>query len=417
MLSGNLPGTIERLYRLITVECVAPSVLEGAMDIVRPHHPFPTRVKKTLFLAGPTPRDPSVIGWREEAIRLLQDLGYDGHVFNPEPLNLSGLNADGSGTTPSSEAYRAQVDWEEEALRRSDVIVFWVPRSEILPGLTTNTEFGAWRKSGKLVWGSPPGTPSVKYQKHHCVREHIPCFNDLKQTLQAALSFVGEGYDRIGALTQLPSFILKRADFQQWHTNLVLAGNNLETVNLEWSFWSGPGKKRSFIHVLSAGVFLPGEARSKTNEILILRPDISSVVLHCPQLRKVVLVAEYRLPVSNTAGLVYELPGGSSWTDESARQVAQSEVSEEVGIHLLQSRFISHGTRQLNATLSVHRCHLFSVELSVEELQSITDQEGPRGNLEDSERTYPLVMDYDHALSHPHVDWGMRGALAAVLTP
>ena len=41
-------------------------------------------LKKSIFLAGPTPRSKEVKSWRPEAIRLLKEKGFDGVVFVPE---------------------------------------------------------------------------------------------------------------------------------------------------------------------------------------------------------------------------------------------------------------------------------------------------------------------------------------------
>ena len=39
--------------------------------------------KKSIFLAGPTPRGENVISWRTEACQLLENLGFDGVVYVP----------------------------------------------------------------------------------------------------------------------------------------------------------------------------------------------------------------------------------------------------------------------------------------------------------------------------------------------
>ena len=39
---------------------------------------------KSIFLAGPTPRDGNVISWRIEACKILEKLGFDGIVYVPE---------------------------------------------------------------------------------------------------------------------------------------------------------------------------------------------------------------------------------------------------------------------------------------------------------------------------------------------
>ena len=40
--------------------------------------------EKSIFLAGPTPRSLDVETWRKEAIRILEELGFDGIVYVPE---------------------------------------------------------------------------------------------------------------------------------------------------------------------------------------------------------------------------------------------------------------------------------------------------------------------------------------------
>ena len=40
--------------------------------------------EKSIFLAGPTPREKDIISWRNEAIKILENLGFDGIVYVPE---------------------------------------------------------------------------------------------------------------------------------------------------------------------------------------------------------------------------------------------------------------------------------------------------------------------------------------------
>jgi hypothetical protein len=62
---------------------------------------LPDPCSASLFLAGPTPRDPATPSWRPEAQRLLAELGYTGAVILPEPR--------GGGWRHS---YIEQIDWE-----------------------------------------------------------------------------------------------------------------------------------------------------------------------------------------------------------------------------------------------------------------------------------------------------------------
>ena len=45
---------------------------------------LPSSVNATIFLAGPTPRGGQALSWRREAVSVLQDEGFTGHVFIPE---------------------------------------------------------------------------------------------------------------------------------------------------------------------------------------------------------------------------------------------------------------------------------------------------------------------------------------------
>ena len=154
------------------------------MNVVYAKQPFPSRTKGSIFLAGPTPRDPSVPSWRPEALRLLQESGWDGDVYVPEP----------DGDTPWDADYEGQVEWEETALHCSDIILFWIPRdltplangSLAMPGLTTNIEFGVWAESGKVVLGYPEGAPSMRYPRHYADKHQMLVGSTLDETLDLA---------------------------------------------------------------------------------------------------------------------------------------------------------------------------------------------------------------------------------------
>ncbi len=114
---------------------------------------------KSIFLAGPTirrefPENKDKISWRVEAIKILNELNFDGVVYVPEYEN----------NQPITE-FEKQFEWEWNALHSSSVIVFWVPRKfPELPALTTNVEFGFYINSEKLiVYGRPDGADKTRY--------------------------------------------------------------------------------------------------------------------------------------------------------------------------------------------------------------------------------------------------------------
>jgi hypothetical protein len=124
-------------------------------------------LRKSIFLAGPTPRPPHegeapVPSWRPEALEHLAAAGFDGDVFVPEASDW--LQHDN---------YDAQVRWEWEALAQSTVVAFWIPRDILqeqngrtslkMPAFTTNVEFGLYVQSGRAMLGYPPGSQKMSY--------------------------------------------------------------------------------------------------------------------------------------------------------------------------------------------------------------------------------------------------------------
>jgi hypothetical protein len=112
-----------------------------------------TKSKKSIFLAGPTPRNNFIESWRKDAVKKLEELGFDGIVYVPE-----------YSTMKPKEDYVDQAMWERIALTASTIIMFWIPR-EIpnMEGYTTNVEFGYWLHTKKVIYGRPDGAKKIKY--------------------------------------------------------------------------------------------------------------------------------------------------------------------------------------------------------------------------------------------------------------
>lgn len=382
------------------------------MHIVYANQEPPAAWESAIFLAGPTPRDAKTPSWRPEAIRILAHLGYNGVVFVPE-------TEDGVW----KHNYDDQIEWEEKCLNLADVILFWVPRElEHMPAFTTNVEWGFWmgRDPSKLVLGAPPHAPKMRYLEYYAEKLHVPLLKDLGAVCGAATAILSEGATRSGGEREVPLHIWNTHSFQTWYANLKTAGNRLDGARVEWVFAVGP-KRQPFAYALHANVHVMHENRNKTNEFVLVRPDISSVVLfsggHSSKCR-VVLVQEFRTPVSNVSGMVTELPGGSSWKpNQDPRVVAAEECEEEVGITIAPERFTHISTRQLAATFSSHQCHLFAAHLSHEEMDAIEHRPRiARGVEGSSERTYTIVRRHFELLADDTVDWSTLGMITKVVT-
>jgi nucleoside 2-deoxyribosyltransferase len=111
----------------------------------------------TVFLAGPTVRgnQPHLTSWRPEACDIFHSLGFDGNIIIPEFTSRTESDR-GKYWIPS---------WEFAGLIGCDAILFWVPRTRELIGLTTHHEKGYWlaSKRNKIAYGRPPESYRNEY--------------------------------------------------------------------------------------------------------------------------------------------------------------------------------------------------------------------------------------------------------------
>ena len=121
------------------VKVLIPSDEEGNMTDL-------SSVKNAIFLAGPCPREDyeNQDKWRNEAVDILKDIGFNGIVLNPTNKNYSKMKS-----------LDKQTAWENEAMSIASAIVFWCDRSETHPGFTTNYEIGAWMEKPRIYVGIP----------------------------------------------------------------------------------------------------------------------------------------------------------------------------------------------------------------------------------------------------------------------
>ncbi|MEU9016400.1 hypothetical protein [Actinomadura sp. NPDC048394] len=233
----------------------------------------------------------------------------------------------------------------------------------------------------------------------------------------------------------VPLPVRRTASFRRWYTAQRNAGNTLLGARPVWTSTPGqesneqPGEEPGavFFWALHVRMHVAAEDRIKDNEVVISRPDVSVVALYRPgpslDETVVVLVREFRSPASTPDGYVHELPGGSSppkATEATAPDPlvqAVDEVAEETGLRVDPRRFRAHGSGQVAATVSAHHAHLFSVEITDEELGWLrTRQDCPHGVEADSERTWVEIATYGEIRAARLVDWATLGMLAEALT-
>lgn len=382
------------------------------MQVVYTGEEAPKTLTKSIFLAGPTPRNKQEQeSWRPDALKILEDKGYDGVVFVPE---------DRKGEFKLE--YDDQIGWEEKHLNMADCIVFWVPRDlepdskgyPKMAAFTTNVEFGAWADSGKIVFGAPPKATKNGYLKHYCEKYNVPMGDTLTETLDHAMEMLGEGAERSDGEREVPLFIWKTDSFQSWYKAQTNAGNRLDHARLDYNF-RPRYKSFVFMWILKVDVYVAEEDRNKDNELVVARTDISSVLLYHGD--EVVVVREFRSPAATVDAFITELPGGSSGKDGEAPEVtAAHEVQEETGFYLQPERLKFIGARQMAGTLSSHKSHLFAAELTKDELDWFKSQKGViHGNVEDSEKTYIEVLSIEDLIKENRLDWSTLGMILSVL--
>ena len=384
------------------------------VTVVYAKEELPEKITRSIFLAGPTPRNrEEVASWRPEAISILEENGFDGVVFVPEPRNKE-----------FQHSYEDQVEWEEKCLNVADCIVFWIPRDISLdskgypkmPAFTTNVEFGAWCDSGKVVWGAPPDADKNTYLEYYAAKYKVSTADTLLGTLENAMTMLRNGAERTGGERFVPLFIWHTPAFQNWYQAQKEAGNRLDHARLLYNF--RPGYKKSiYLTVLKVDVFVAQEQRNKSNEFVMTRPDISSVVMWHRSKKdgtvEVVLVKEFRSCAATKDGFIRELPAGSA--NASPRETAAEEILQETGFDLDPSRLRFQAARQLAGTFSSYKSNLYSVELTEEEVVWFKSQKDiVHGLIEDTEQTYVEVYLVSELIESDLTDWSTLGMILSV---
>lgn len=383
------------------------------MDIIYAQEPFPQTVTKTLYLAGPSPRTTTALNWRQEALQILNEKNYDGVVYVP---------LDRNGGFPQD--VTKQLSWEQTAMDRSDIILFWVPRDlEQLPGFTTNIEFGQRVKGRNIILGFPQHAPKMHVLEYLARENFVPVAHELPQALTLAFEKLGDGAVRAGGETHVPLHLWNLPHFQNWLQAQQGVGNRLDEVySIELQF--GVGSQQAFLLYwgMHVNLFVAAEQRHKSNEIVLSRPDIQNIVAYYQPEEKnfldaeIILIREFRSTATTGDGFIYEVPGGSGFKPIDPETSAAKELQEETGIKIDPNRLVHLPSRQLAGTTTAHRAHVFSLKLTEAEITSIKQQQGQSfGNTNETEQTYPEVYKVQELLENPYTDWSNLGMIFMAL--
>lgn len=385
-------------------------------DIVFSDQSIPKKITKSIFLAGPSPRKKDINDWRHDALSLFEKNKFDGTIFIPVPKERFYGKDDSPDWT-----YDNQVEWECKARNVSDIILFWIPRDikNGMPAFTTNIEFGEDIHSGKIIYGRPDNAEKCRYLDKRIIEIKENVFNDLNELIQYGITKLGKGSIRIDGEVNVPLFIWNTEQFQSWYSSVKLNGNKLIDAKLLHHAKFSNGYLFSFI--LWVNIWIEKEQRFKPNEFVFSRKDISVILPYYKENNETYFVAvkEFRSPVRNNSGLVYELPGGSSLKPGVDHIInAQHELSEEIGLHVDDvSRFQYVDTKQLCATLSSQVSSLFKIELTQNEFELIKksiNENKTFGLQDDTEIIYLEIIKLKEIMKYPF-DFSMIGMILGSL--
>ncbi|GAA3358754.1 nucleoside 2-deoxyribosyltransferase domain-containing protein [Saccharopolyspora gregorii] len=207
----------------------------SAVTVVHVDEAAPDSWSAAIYLCGPTPVDSAIPSWRPAAVRELRARWRGAGrlvVFVPEPVR-------------AYPAYADQVAWENAMMRRSDVVLFFVPRRmPALPGLVSNIKWGAWHDSGRAVLGAPADADRMEYLRHQAAELGVPVAGDVPATCAAALELLGAGARRRGGERAVPLPVWRTGEFQRWYGARRAVGDVLVDARVErsgrggWSLWA-----------------------------------------------------------------------------------------------------------------------------------------------------------------------------------
>lgn len=143
------------------------------------------RMASSIFLAGPCPRENYGEDWRFEAADILRRLGFKGNIISPTNDQFMTMRSN-----YGLDMLRQQTEWERYMMHMCSALVFWVPRSEKWPAMTTNVEYGEWYKKEGVFFGYPEGAIKNEYLELKLHEQHKTAYHTLEDILKAAMEHI-----------------------------------------------------------------------------------------------------------------------------------------------------------------------------------------------------------------------------------
>ena len=206
------------------------------------------------------------------------------------------------------------------------------------------------------------------------------------------------------------------SSFKPWNdyvTDIERAGNRLQQVKLEWHLNVGPKADITLFALASVAIWVSDEQRSKSNEVVFLRPDMQAVLAYKPNANipdtEILMVREFR--AANRHGYVLELPMGSSFKALAPVEIALAELREESSLNLGVERLSYIARRQMVGPLATHTTGLYAAELTDSELEKLKQLRGSLGNEGDSERTWIEIVRLGDLSTDDRLDWANLGMI------
>ena len=384
------------------------------VTVVKRADATPDSFARSVFLAAA-----DGAAWEAAAIEELGKAGFDdGVIFvgddAPEP--------DGGG-------------WRAVAMKMSDAIVCYVPEAGAVGGAVQGddglwrptaaaamspylaTEIARWVGTGQLFCAAPEGS----WADELCAgaTHKVAPERSLVALVAKVFKAVKAGAEREAAERTVPLMIWQTPSWGLWYENLKVVGNRLDGAKVDWTFRVGPGGVFTLFWAVHANIWVESEQRNKSNEVVVSRPDVCCTLAYVAGESmldtEIIVIKEFRSPCRNEYGFVYELPGGSSFKPNSdVYQTAAAELFEETGIRVEKARLRKEMSRQAAATVTTHHVHLFSVELTDEEMhvaKKCAEERTMFGNADETEQTYIETITLREAIPSTKLDFNCLGMI------